>query len=68
MLIRSQLFMVIVAGVMFSVLAGGSASASQSDKKQCLSQGAHCGAIKAGATQCCPGSICQGPPRNMYCK
>ena len=66
--IRSHLFRAIVAGVISSALAAGSASASQSDKKQCLSQGAHCGAIKGGAAQCCPGSICQGPPRNMYCK
>jgi hypothetical protein len=63
-------FTIILAGAMSSAVLAKPINASQpavAGKKQCLGEGVKCGALNAAA-QCCPGSVCQGGPRNMYCR
>jgi hypothetical protein len=61
---------IIFAGVVSNALATepDTSQKASAGKQQCLPEGAHCGSIKAGALTCCPGHLCMGGPRNMYCK
>jgi len=63
----STVFAILLLVPMTSVIRAESKNASQrATKRQCAGKGQMCGGDAKG--YCCPGLICSGGFRNMYCK